>query len=144
MTIDWTAFTPGSAAIGGVVIGVAAALLVLVNGRVAGISGIVGGMLRPRAGEFAWRLAFVAGLLVAPLVYAAFAGRPVATIDADYPVLIVAGILVGVGTRFAGGCTSGHGVCGLSRLSPRSLVATLAFMAAGFATVFVVRHVIGS
>jgi uncharacterized membrane protein YedE/YeeE len=99
-------------------------------------------MLQPRADDFAWRLAFVAGLLLAPVVYATVAAFPSATIAASYPVLIVAGLLVGVGTRFAGGCTSGHGVCGLSRLSPRSLVATLAFMAAGFATVFVVRHVI--
>jgi len=144
MNIDWSAFTPWSAAIGGVVIGFAAALLVLVNGRVAGISGIVGAMLSPRAGEFAWRLAFVAGLLVAPLAYAAVAALPTITIEAGYPILIAAGLLVGIGTRFAGGCTSGHGVCGLSRLSPRSLVATLSFMAAGFITVFVVRHAIGA
>jgi uncharacterized membrane protein YedE/YeeE len=144
MTIDWSAFTPWSAAIGGVVIGIAAALLVLVNGRVAGISGIVGGMFAPRAGDFAWRLAFLAGLVLAPLAYAAVAALPSITIEAGYPVLIAAGLLVGIGTRFAGGCTSGHGVCGLSRLSPRSLVATLSFMAAGFVTVFVVRHAIGS
>ena len=143
MNIDWSAFTPWSAATGGVVIGLAAALLVLVNGRVAGISGIVGGTLHPRAGDFAWRLAFVAGLLLAPLAYATAAVLPSATIGAGYPVLIVAGFLVGLGTRFAGGCTSGHGVCGLSRLSSRSLVATLSFMAAGFCTVFVVRHAAG-
>jgi len=142
MSIDWINFTPWSAAIGGCVIGLAAALLVLVNGRVAGISGIVGGMLQPSANDFAWRLAFVVGLLLAPVVYAMVDAFPSATIAASYPVLIVAGLLVGVGTRFAGGCTSGHGVCGLSRLSPRSLVATLAFMAAGFVTVFVVRHAI--
>jgi len=142
MSIDWINFTPWSAAIGGAVIGLAAALLVLVNGRVAGISGIVGGMLQPSANYFAWRLAFVVGLLLAPVVYAMVDAFPSATIAASYPVLIVAGLLVGVGTRFAGGCTSGHGVCGLSRLSPRSLVATLAFMAAGFVTVFVVRHTI--
>ena len=144
MNIDWAAFTPWSAAIGGVVIGLAAALLVLVNGRIAGISGIVGGMLRPRAGEFGWRLAFTAGLIVAPIAYALIARQPAITIDVGYPVLVIAGLLVGIGTRYAGGCTSGHGVCGLSRLSPRSLVATLAFMAAGFATVFVVRHMIGA
>ena len=142
MNIDWVNFTPWSAAIGGAVIGLAAALLVLVNGRVAGISGIVGGMLRPGADAFAWRLAFIAGLLLAPVVYAMVAAFPSATIATSYPVLVVAGLLVGIGTRFAGGCTSGHGVCGLSRLSPRSLVATLAFMAAGFVTVFVVRHAI--
>jgi len=144
MNIDWAAFTPWSAAIGGGVIGLAAALLVLVNGQIAGISGIVGGLLRPRAGEFGWRLAFTAGLIAAPLAYALGGTRPTITIDAGYPVLVIAGLLVGVGTRYAGGCTSGHGVCGLSRLSPRSLVATLAFMGTGFATVFVVRHVIGA
>src|SRR5450631_171329 len=143
MTIDWSAFTPWSAAIGGVVIGIAAALLVLVNGRVAGISGIVGGMLLPRAGDFAWRLAFVAGLLLAPLAYATGAALPSNTIEAGYPVLIAAGLLVGIGTRFGGGCTSGHRVCGLSRLSPRSLATTVSFMAAGFVTVLVVRHAIG-
>jgi uncharacterized protein len=143
MIIDWSAFTPWSATTGGVIIGLAAALLVLVNGRVAGISGIVGGMLRPLPGDLAWRLAFIAGLLLAPLAYATLGRQFSVTIDASYPVLIVAGLLVGIGTRYAGGCTSGHGVCGLSRLSPRSLVATLSFMAAGFATVYVVRHVIG-
>jgi uncharacterized protein len=144
MTVDWVVFTPWSAAIGGAVIGLAAALLVLVNGRVAGISGIVGGMLQPRVDDFRWRLAFVTGLLLAPVVYALVAALPSATIAASYPVLIVAGVLVGIGTRFAGGCTSGHGVCGLSRLSPRSLVATLVFMAAGFVVVFVVRHAISA
>src|ERR1700675_3991710 len=144
MTIDWSAFTPWSAAVGGVIIGIAAALLVLVNGRVAGISGIVGGMLLPRTGDLAWRFAFVAGLILAPLASATAAALPSIHIDAGYPVLIAAGLLVGIGTRFAGGCTSGHGVCGLSRLSPRSLVATLSFMAAGFITVFVVRHAIGA
>jgi hypothetical protein len=143
MTIDWIAFTPWSAVIGGVIIGVAAAMLALVNGRVAGISGIVGGLLRPHAGDIGWRLAFVAGLIAAPTVYALSGTSLSSTIDGSYPVLIAAGLLVGVGTRYAGGCTSGHGVCGLSRLSPRSLVATCAFMAAGFATVYVVRRAIG-
>jgi uncharacterized protein len=142
MTIDWVNFTPWSAAIGGAMIGCAAALLVLVNGRVAGISGIVGALLRPRTDDVAWRLAFIAGLLLAPMVYATSARATSATIAASYPVLIVAGLLVGIGTRFSGGCTSGHGVCGLSRLSPRSLAATVAFMAAGFVTVFIVRHAI--
>ena len=142
MTVDWASFTPWPALAGGVVIGVAAAWFALVNGRVAGISGIVGGLVRPTLPDFAWRAAFVAGLLVAPAVYALFGALPAATFEASYPVLIVAGLLVGVGTRYGAGCTSGHGVCGMSRLSPRSIVATLAFMAAGFATVFVVRHVI--
>ena len=144
MTVDWSAFTPWSATIGGIVIGAAAAMFVLVNGRVAGISGIVGGMLHPRSGDLAWRLAFIAGLVLAPLACAMIGVQPSATIDASYPVLIVAGLLVGIGTLYAGGCTSGHGVCGLSRLSPRSLAATLSFMAAGFVVVFVVRHVIGA
>jgi uncharacterized protein len=143
MTIDWNAFTPWPAAIGGIVIGVAAALLVLVNGRVAGISGIVGGLLHPRAGDVAWRLAFVTGLLLASSAAETVALPAPATIDASYPIMIIAGFVVGIGTRYAGGCTSGHGVCGLSRLSPRSLIATFSFMAAGLVTVYVVRHVIG-
>ncbi len=142
MTIAWSAFTPWSALVGGALIGVAAALLVLLNGRVAGISSIVGGLLRPARGDVSWRLAFVLGLVAAPLVYALFAALPVPQIDAGPGVLIVAGLLVGIGTRYGGGCTSGHGVCGLSRLSPRSLVATLAFMGAGFVVVFVVRHLL--
>jgi uncharacterized membrane protein YedE/YeeE len=144
MSIDWGSFTPASAAIGGVIIGIAAAMLVLMNGRVAGISGIVGGLFRPTPGDVAWRLAFVAGLIAAPLLYAIVAALPPVVIQASYPTLIVAGLLVGIGTRYGAGCTSGHGVCGISRLSPRSIVATLSFMAAGFATVFVARHVIGN
>lgn len=140
MTIDWAAFTPLAAAIGGAIIGVAVAMLLLLNGRVAGISGIVGGLLRPQRGDVAWRAAFVLGLVAAPAVYALATTLPAIAIDASYPVLVVAGLLVGIGTRYAAGCTSGHGVCGLSRLSPRSLAATLLFMGAGFATVFVVRH----
>ena len=144
MTIDWAAFTPWSALAGGAIIGGATALFALLNGRIAGISGIVGGLLRPAAADIAWRAAFMAGLVAAPVVFGVFAALPGITIDAGYPVLIVAGILVGVGTRYGAGCTSGHGVCGLARLSPRSLIATLAFMAAGFATVFIVRHVVGN
>jgi uncharacterized protein len=143
MSIDWTAFTPWSALAGGAIIGLAAAMFALVNGRIAGISGILGGLLRPTLPDTGWRVAFIAGLVAAPLVYAAFAALPPITIDARYPVLILAGVLVGVGTRYGAGCTSGHGVCGLSRMSPRSLVATLVFMAAGFATVYVTRHLIG-
>jgi uncharacterized protein len=144
MTIDWDSFTPLSALAGGILIGIAASMLVLLNGRIAGISGILGSLLGVRPGEIAWRAAFLAGILAAPLGYAAVASLPPLTIDAGYPTLVAAGLLVGVGTRYAGGCTSGHGVCGLSRLSPRSLLATLTFMAAGFATVFVVRHVLGA
>ena len=140
MTLDLNAFTPASALAGGALIGLAAALFLLFNGRVASISGIVGGLLRPRQGEVSWRLAFVIGLMVAPLAYQLFARLPASHIDTNDSLLIIAGLLVGVGTRFGSGCTSGHGVCGLSRLSIRSLVATLLFMTAGFATVFVKRH----
>ena len=140
MTIDWTAFTPWSALAGGAIIGAAAAFFALANGRVAGVSGIVGGLLRPSLPDAAWRVAFAAGLAVAPIAYLTFSALPPIVIDAGYPTIVIAGFLVGIGTRYGTGCTSGHGVCGLSRLSPRSLVATLAFMAAGFATVFVTRH----
>ena len=143
MHIDWPAFTPWAALAGGLLIGVAAALLVLVTGRVAGVSGTVGGLLRPSTRDTAWRVAFVAGMVASPLVYALVAPLPAMQIDASYPTLVIAGLLVGVGTRYAAGCTSGHGVCGVSRLSPRSLVATLAFMLAGFVTVFLVRHGVG-
>jgi uncharacterized membrane protein YedE/YeeE len=142
MGIDWTAFTPWSALAGGAIIGFAAAMFALVNGRVAGVSGILGGLLRPTLPDLGWRVAFIAGLIVAPIVYVAFAQLPPIVVDGGYPVLIVAGLLVGAGTRFGAGCTSGHGVCGLSRASPRSLVATLVFMAAAFVTVFVARHVL--
>ena len=138
--IDWTVFTPVSALAGGILIGVAVGAFLLVNGRIAGISAIVGGLLRPARGDVAWRVAFVGGLLLAPLAYALFAPLPESTIEASYPVLVVAGLLVGIGTRYGSGCTSGHGVCGISRLSPRSLAATGCFMAAGFVTVFIVRH----
>ncbi len=144
MTIDWLNFTPWTSLGGGVLIGLAAALFVLLNGRIAGISGVLGGLLQPRAGDITWRLAFVAGILLAPTLYGVITALPASTIDADFPVLIAAGLLVGVGTRFGSGCTSGHGVCGLSRLSPRSLVATMSFMAAGFATVFVTRHLLAA
>jgi uncharacterized membrane protein YedE/YeeE len=144
MTIDWMSFTPWSALAGGVVIGVAAALLALANGRIAGISGIVGGLLWPPFDQAGWRAAFVAGLIVSPLAYAAIAPLPPIVVDASTPTVAIAGLIVGVGTRYASGCTSGHGVCGISRLSPRSFAATLAFMLAGFVTVFVVRHVVAS
>ena len=140
MTIDLIGFTPLAALAGGVLIGLAAAMFVLFNGRIAGISGIVGGLLRPKEGDVSWRLAFVIGLIAAPVTYQLFAALPASRIDASDTVLVIAGVLVGVSTRYGAGCTSGHGVCGLSRLSARSLVATLLFMGAGFATVFVMRH----
>ncbi len=141
MSIAWSEFTPGVALAGGVLIGGAAAMLLLLNGRVAGISGVIGGLLRPVRGDLAWRAAFVLGLVAAPGLYALFAALPRSRIDASWALLVVAGLLVGVGTRYGSGCTSGHGVCGLARLSPRSLAATLVFMAAGFATVAFTRHV---
>ncbi|MFE1573914.1 YeeE/YedE family protein [Comamonas odontotermitis] len=142
MTIDMSAFTPVAALLGGALIGLAAVLLVLFNGRIAGISGIVGSLLPPRASGGAWRVAFIIGLLAAPWAYGLFAPVPATASPASWPVLVIAGLLVGFGTRLGSGCTSGHGVCGLSRLSWRSLIATLCFMAAGFATVFVARHVL--
>lgn len=142
MTIDWNHFTPWSALAGGLLIGLAAAALLLLNGRIAGISGILGGLMRPIKRDIAWRIAFLAGLILAPAAYVLVAPLPVVTIDASTTVLLIAGLLVGVGTRYGSGCTSGHGVCGLSRASPRSLVATLSFMFAGFVTVYVVRHLI--
>ena len=144
MNIDWSSFTPWHALAGGMLIGAAAALLVLLNGRIAGISGIVGGLLRPRGGDLDWRLAFIGGLVLAPLAWRLFTALPAARIDAGYGTLVAAGLLVGLGSRYGAGCTSGHGVCGLSRLSPRSLVATLSFMGTGFATVFVMRHLLGA
>jgi uncharacterized membrane protein YedE/YeeE len=140
MSIDWAHFTPWASLAGGLLIGLAAALFVLFNGRIAGISGILGGMLGLPKGDTAWRVAFLLGLVLAPLAFALVHPLPAVQVDAGTGTLVAAGLLVGIGTRYGSGCTSGHGVCGLSRLSPRSLVATLAFMLAGFATVFVVRH----
>ncbi|NIA54266.1 YeeE/YedE family protein [Massilia sp. TW-1] len=143
MRIDWLHFTPWASLTGGILIGLATALLLLANGRVAGVSGILGGLLRPARGDVAWRVAFVLGLFVAPIVWLAMRAMPPAQIDHSPALLALGGLLVGVGTRFGSGCTSGHGVCGVARLSPRSLLATACFMAAGFVTVFVVRHVLG-
>ena len=143
MTIDWTHFTPWLSLYGGLIIGLAAGLFILFSGRIAGISGIVGAALRAPVGDRAWRLAFVGGLIASPVIYRLAAPLPPIAIDADYPTLIVAGLLVGIGTRYGSGCTSGHGVCGLSRRSPRSMTAVAAFMLAGFLTVFVVRHLLG-
>ena len=145
MTIDWTHFTPWTSLAGGLVLGLAAAVFILFSGRILGISGIVGGLLSPRAGDVGWRIAFVLGMLAAPVTFAWIAPAglvPAPRIEAGYGAVILAGLLVGFGTRLGSGCTSGHGVCGLSRLSPRSLVATLAFMGAGFLTVFLIRHVL--
>ena len=142
MTIDWTHFTPVSALAGGLLIGLSAAWLILVDGRVLGAAGVLGGLLPPRAGDWAWRVALIAGLIAAPALAQLFLRTTPPQIDADVATLIVGGLLVGFGTRLGAGCTSGHGVCGVARLSPRSVAATAAFMAAGFVTVFIVRHVI--
>jgi uncharacterized membrane protein YedE/YeeE len=140
--IDWNNFTPLASAAGGAMIGLSAALFILLSGRIAGISGILGGLLAWPKGDISWRLAFLCGLLCAPFVVALFIPLPSFRVNAGGPTLVVAGLLVGIGTRYGAGCTSGHGVCGLSRRSPRSLAATAAFMLAGFATVFVVRHLL--
>lgn len=144
MTIDWLNFTPLTSLIGGVLIGVAASLLFMNSGRILGVTGILEGLLRSRVGDKAWRLSFVLGLLASGLIAqwswpADWMHAP--RIDASWSLLILAGLLVGLGTRWGAGCTSGHSICGLSRFSLRSLIATLSFMATGFLTVFLIRHI---
>jgi uncharacterized membrane protein YedE/YeeE len=137
-------FTPVSALIGGALIGLGVVVLMVANGRIAGISGIVGGIVQPDGPEWRWRLGFVAGMVGgAALAMVAGVAPETIAVTGSLPLLIGGGLLVGFGTRLGSGCTSGHGVCGLARLSPRSLVATLIFMATGAATVFVMRHAIG-
>ena len=143
MLIDWNNFTPWASLAGGALLGIAAAMLIFFNGRIAGISGIVGGLVKPRLHDVSWRIAFIAGLIIAPLLWQIFSALPPIQIGASNALLVVSGLLVGVGTRFGAGCTSGHGICGISRLSPRSIIATLSFMLAGFVTVYVVRHILG-
>jgi hypothetical protein len=137
-------FTPVSALMGGALIGAAATMLLLLNGRIAGISGIAGGLVPPVRGDIAWRLLFVAGLVIGAGLYRLADPASTIAIESPTPVLVLAGLLVGVGTQLGRGCTSGHGVCGLARLSPRSLVATVVFMLVAGVTVYVVRHVIGT
>ena len=149
MLIDWNNFTPWSALAGGALIGLAAAIFVLFNGRIAGISGIIGGLIKPRAinlstGDTSWRIAFIAGLVLAPLIWQLFAALPNIQIDTSTSLLIAAGLITGFGTRYGSGCTSGHGVCGISRLSPRAMVATFIFMSFGFLTVYISRHLLGA
>jgi len=143
MSINWESFTPITGLQGGVVIGIAVTTLLLVNGRIAGISGIFGGLFNFQTQDRAWRIAFLLGLVLSPLIYGLFAVLPKPAIDNNPYLLILAGFLVGIGTRFAGGCTSGHGVCGLSRLSLRSLVATCMFIFSGVVTVYVTHHLLG-
>ena len=142
MTIDWTHFTPGASLAGGLLLGLCSVIYLLLNGRILGASGILAGLLPARPADALWRLCFLAGVLLAPWVWMAGGGRLLMRIEASNLLLIAGGLLVGIGTRLAGGCTSGHGVGGLSRRSPRSLVATLCFMATGFAAVFILRHLI--
>lgn len=144
MLIDWNNFTPWTALAGGALIGLASAIFVLFNGRIAGITGILGGLLRPKLRDIGWRLAFIIGLIAAPFAWLLFAPLPDIQIEASNTLLALAGLVVGIGTRYGSGCTSGHGVCGISRLSPRSIIATLAFMASGVITVYVARHLIGA
>lgn len=134
-------FTPLSGLIGGIMIGTAVALMLWLNGRVSGVSGIVGGMVERRAGA-GWRLAFIGGLILGPLAYALLAGPVTVSMQASLPVLAVAGLLVGFGTRLGSGCTSGHGLCGIARLSRRSITATAVFMGVAALTVFVTHHVL--
>jgi uncharacterized membrane protein YedE/YeeE len=143
VTIDWQAFTPWSALAGGALIGLSASLFILANGRIAGISGLLGSLLQRSGDGLDEKALFLLGLVVAPLPWILLRGEPTVRFDAGWPALVLAGLLVGVGTRYGSGCTSGHGVCGLARLSPRSLAATLAFMSTGFLTVLVLRHLLG-
>ena len=137
-------FTPVSALVGGLVIGTAAALLLVFNGKISGVSGILGGLFQRDYRDMPWRIAFLIGLVVAPMLYAAFGGDlPPVQIENSAGLLVVAGLLVGFGTRLGAGCTSGHGVCGIGRASPRSLVATAIFLTVAAATVFITRHLGG-
>jgi len=143
MSIDWINFTPWTSLCGGALIGMAVSLFVLVNGRIAGISGLLGGMMQFASEGWSEKALFLLGLVISPLLWGVLTVLPKIEINAEWPALVIAGLLVGVGTRYGSGCTSGHGVCGVSRLSPRSIVATACFMTTGFATVYFSRHVLG-
>ena len=143
MNIDWLHFTPWSSLAGGALIGLAASLFVVANGRIAGISGLIGSLLQRGSEGGSEKALFLLGLLVSPLLWGSFSSLPKIEFQSGWFGLIVAGVLVGIGTRYGAGCTSGHGVCGISRLSPRSMIATASFMFSGFVTVFVLRHLLG-
>ena len=144
MQIDWVAFTPVPSLIGGMLLGIAAVLYMLLHGRILGISGIIAGLLSPQKGDWGWRLSIALGILSAPVVSNIFLDMHVVqVIDSGWLSIIIAGLLVGFGAQYGSGCTSGHGICGLSRLSPRSLMATVLFMFSGFVSTYVIRHVIG-
>jgi uncharacterized protein len=137
--INWVDATPASALIGGMLIGLAASMLILLNGKIAGISGILGGLLSAKKNDTAWRLLFLLGLVISPIIYNLFYPLPSVTVTNNNFLIIAAGLLVGLGTRYGSGCTSGHGVCGVARLSPRSIVATITFILTGAATVYLSR-----
>ncbi|MBR7746154.1 YeeE/YedE family protein [Undibacterium baiyunense] len=146
MHIAWEQFTPFTAISGGLLIGLASVLLMAGIGRIAGVTGILAGiftgLFQPNKSEWSWRLAFILGLAVSPFLYSLFAELPAIDMQLDWSAILFAGLIVGFGTRLGSGCTSGHGVCGISRLSPRSIIATIVFMAAGFATVALIRHIL--
>jgi uncharacterized protein len=143
MHIDWLAFTPGPSLLGGILLGIATSAYVLLHGRILGVSGIVGGLLRPVKEAWIWRIVLLLGILTSPLwSIFLFDMYPVQIIEANWPMVIVAGLLVGFGAQYASGCTSGHGICGLSRLSPRSLVAIISFMISGFVVAYILRHLL--
>ena len=143
MHIDWLAFTPGPSLLGGILLGIATSAYVLLHGRILGVSGIVGGLLRPVKQAWIWRIVLLLGILTSPLwSIFLFDMYPVQIIEANWPMVIVAGLLVGFGAQYASGCTSGHGICGLSRLSPRSLVAIISFMISGFVVAYILRHLL--
>lgn len=139
-----TEFTPLMSLAGGILIGVSAVLLMAVNGRIAGMTGILSGIIPPISADWGWRAAFLAGAIVAPLVVILAGGTIEFSVPVSMPVLVAGGVIVGIGVYFGSGCTSGHGVCGIARLSPRSIAATLTFMVAAVATVYVIRHVAGA
>lgn len=141
-----TTFTPWASLSGGILIGVAATLLMLLHGRIMGVTGILAGLVKPASKpDFAWRAALVAGMVCAPVVLWVLTGAmPQVQVTVPLPLLLISGVIVGVGVSYGDGCTSGHGVCGIARLSTRSVVATMVFMATTFATVFTLRHVMGA
>ncbi|MET0939853.1 MAG: YeeE/YedE family protein [Mesorhizobium sp.] len=139
-----TEFTPFQSLFGGALIGLSAVLLMAFHGRVAGMTGILSGVIPPVPADWRWRAAFLAGAAVAPVLYLLAGGAIAFHVAVTTGALIFGGLLVGIGVNFGGGCPSGHGVCGIARLSPRSIVAVLTFMATAFATVYLVRHVIGA
>ncbi len=143
MTINWQEFTPFTSFIGGILIGIGAIILMLFKGRIAGISGIIGALMQFKntpKDHYIWRILFLLGMISSTLIYSLIFNLPEIKIQADTPLLLISGLLVGFGTRMGSGCTSGHGVCGLGRLSPRSFVATLSFMTSGFLMTYILLH----